>query len=140
MVQHRLSMSIIRDSEQEASLTRMASQHFLQSLVDQFNSQSKSSLLLTKKCSELKEHKHYIVHNLKRTETTHGDAILVSLSDAPYSPGDEPKFQVYLPKRFVQLLQNEDLREIQPGTLNLVSRGASGNNSTELTLQIAHQS
>lgn len=72
-------------------------------------------------------------------ETTHGEAILVSLSEAPFTPGDEPKFQIFLPKRFVTLLQNEDLRAIQPGSLYLVSHGASGNNSTELTLHITHQ-
>ena len=72
-------------------------------------------------------------------ETTHGEAILVTLSEAPFTPGDEAKFQVFLPKRFVQLLQNEDLRNIQPGSLYLVSHGVSGNNSTELTLHITHQ-
>lgn len=114
-------------------------QQFLESLVEQFNTCSKSNLLLTKKCAELKEHKHYIIHTIKKMETTHGEAILISLSDAPFVPGDEPKFQVYLPKRFVQLLQNEDLRDIQPGSLYLVSHGASGNNSTELSLHITHQ-
>ena len=131
-----------RDSEevtyQKARLTKMASEQFLQNLVDQFNNHSKSNVLLTKKCSELKEHKHYIVHNLKKMETTHGEAVLVSLSEAPYTPGDEPKFQVFLPKRFVQVLQNEDLRDIQPGLLYLVSHGSSGQNSTELTLHITH--
>ena len=73
---------------------------------------------------------------MKKVDTLHGDAIIVSLSEAPFTPGDEPKFQVFLPKRFVQLLQNEDLREIQPGALYLVAHGSSGNNSTELTLHI----
>jgi hypothetical protein len=114
----------------------MASQQFLQSLVEQFNHHSKSNILTIKKCSELKENKHYIIHEIKKVDTTHGDAIIVSLSDAPFTLGDEPKFQVYLPKRFVQLLQNEDLREIQPGSLYLVSHGVSGNNSTELSLHI----
>ena len=69
-----------------------------------------------------------------KIETTHGDAIIVFLSEAPFTAGDEAKFQVFLPKRFVQLLQNEDLGKIQPGTLYLVSHGVSGNNSTELSL------
>lgn len=117
----------------------MTSQQFLQSLVDQFNTHSKSNALVTKKCSELKEQKHYIIHGFKKMETTHGEAIVVSLSDAPFTPGDEPKFQVFLPKRFVQPLQNEDMRNLPPGSLYLVSHGASGNNSTELTLHITHQ-
>jgi hypothetical protein len=137
------SISIIRDFTEVTSLSnqlkKMESQQFLQSLVDQFNTHSRSSVLLTKKCSELKEHKHYIIHSIKKMETTHGEAILVSLSEAPFTPGDEPKFQIFLPKRFVTLLQNEDLRAIQPGSLYLVSHGASGNNSTELTLHITHQ-
>ena len=117
----------------------MASQQFLQSLVDQFNQHSKSNTLPIKKCSELKEQKHYIIHEIKQIDTMHGDAVVVSLSDAPCTPGDEPKFQVYLPKRFVQLLQNEDLREVQPGSLYMVSHGLSGNNSTELSLHIAQK-
>ena len=114
----------------------MASQQFLQSLVEQFNQHSKSNTLPIKKCSELKEQKHYIIHEVKKVDTTHGDAVVVSLSEAPFPLGDEPKFQVSLPKRFVQLLQNEDLREIQPGSLYLVSHGVSGDNSTELSLHI----
>src|SRR5436190_17515748 len=47
----------------------MDSQQFLQSLVDQFNTQSKSYTLLTKKCSELKEEKHYTVHNMRKLDT-----------------------------------------------------------------------
>ena len=117
----------------------MASQQFLQSLVDQFNQHSKSNTLPIKKCSELKEQKHYIIHEIKQIDTMHGDAVVVSISDAPFTPGDEPKFQVYLPKRFVQTLQNEDLREIQPGSLYLVSHGVSGNNSTELSLHITQK-
>lgn len=116
----------------------MASQQLLQNLVDQFNTHSKSSILTTKKCSELKELKHYIVHTMKKMETSIGDAILVSLSDAPFTPGDEPKFQMFLPKRFVNMLQNEDLRSIEPGSLYLVSHGVSGNNSTELSLHLTH--
>lgn len=76
---------------------------------------------------------------MKKMETSIGDAILVSLSDAPFTPGDEPKFQMFLPKRFVNILQNEDLRNIEPGSLYLVSHGVSGNNSTELTLHLSHR-
>lgn len=115
----------------------MSSQPFLQSLVEQFNAQSKSNVLLTKKCSELKEQKHYIVHTMKKVDTVIGDAILVSLSDAPFSQGDEAKFQVFLPKRFVHLLQNEDLTNIEPGSLFLISHGVSGNNSTELSIHLS---
>jgi hypothetical protein len=114
----------------------MASQEFLQSLVEQFNTQSKSNLLPTKKSSELKEQKHYIVHDMRKIETSCGDAILVSLSDAPYIVGDEPKFQMFLPKRFVHQLQNENLQDIKPGTLYIVSHGVSGNKSTELSLHV----
>lgn len=117
----------------------MTSQNFLQSFVDQFNARSKSTLLQTKKCSDLKENKHYMVHQIRKIETTMGDAMLVSLSDAPFSEGDIPKFQIFLPKRFVNLLQNEDLRSIAPGSLYLVSHGASGNNSTELSLHVSTQ-
>lgn len=115
------------------------SSQFLQTLVEQFNAQSKSNILLTKKCSELKENKHYAVHNIKKIETSIGDAVLATLSDAPFTPGDEAKFQVFLPKRFVHLLQNEDLRSIEPGSLYLVSHGSSGNNSTELSLHMTHR-
>lgn len=118
----------------------MSSQQLLQSLVDQFNTHSKSNVLLTKKCSELKENKHYTIHNIRKIDTTVGDAILVSLSDAPFSQGDGAKFQVFLPKRFVQLFQNEDLSIIEPGSLYLISHGASGNNSTELSLHMTHRS
>lgn len=118
----------------------MASQQFLQSLVEQFNSQSKSSVLLTKKCSELKEQKHYIIHHIRKIDTAVGDAVLVALSDGPFTPGDEPKFQVFLPKRFVHLLQNEDMRTIEPGMLYLMSHGVSGNNSTELSLHLSSTS
>lgn len=111
-------------------------QEFLQTLVEQFNTQSKSSLLPTKKSSELKETKHYIVHDIRKIETSMGDAILVSLSEAPYTVGDVAKFQMFLPKRFVHLLQNEDLSNIQPGTLYIVSHGVSGNKSTELSLHL----
>lgn len=119
--------------------TSMDSQHFLLKLVDQFNTHSKSTVLQTKKCSELKELKHYIIHTIKKLDTSIGDAVLVSLSEAPFTPGDEAKFQMFLPKRFVQILQNEDLRNIEPGSLYLVSHGVSGNNSTELSLHMTHK-
>lgn len=131
-------MSIILDSE-ATTLKEMAEQLCLKSLVEQFNAHSKSNILQTKRCSELKEHRHYIVHHIKKVETTIGDAILVSLSDAPFSPGSEARFQVFLPKRFVHLLQNEDFGKIEPGSLYLVSHGVSGNNSTELSLHMCHQ-
>lgn len=115
---------------------KMATHEFLQSLVEQFNSQSKSNLLPTKKSSELKEKKHYIIHDVRKIETTWGDAILVSLSDAPYTAGNEPKFQMFLPKRFVHLLQNEDLHKIEAGSLYVVSHGVSGDKSTELSLHL----
>lgn len=130
--------SIALDSEAVTSYNdNMTSQQFLQSLAQQFNAQSKSGVLPTRKCSELKEQKHYIVHTMRRIDTTVGDAIIVSLSDAPYTSGDEAKFQVFLPKRFVHVLQNEELRNIEPGSLYLVSHGTSGTNSTELSLHVA---
>jgi len=115
----------------------MASQPFLQSLVEQFNTQSKSNTLHTKKCAELKEEKNYIIHSMRKMDTTNGDAVLVTLSEAPYKVGDTPKFQMFLPRRFVILLQNMDLDSILPGSLYIVSHGQSGANSTELSL---HQS
>ena len=130
-----LCISITRDSGKRTP-RKMASHQFLQKLVEDFNSQSKSALLPTKKSSELKETKHYIVHDIRKIDTSVGDAILVSLSEAPYTRGDEPKFQMFLPKRFVNLLQNEDLGSIEPGTLYIVSHGASGNKSTELSLHL----
>lgn len=109
----------------------------LQSLVEIFNQHSKSNLLLTKKCSELKEDKHYSVHFLKKMDTSVGDAVIAALSDSPFKEGDLPKFQVFLPRRFVNLLQNEDLDSIQPGSLYIVSHGQTGNNTTELSLHIS---
>lgn len=114
----------------------MSSQTNLHTLVNTFNEHSKSELLLLKKCSDLKEEKHYVVHGMEKVATTVGDAILVKLSDAPFKQGDVPKFQVFLPKRFVTLLQNEDLDLITPGIMYLVSHGICGNNSTELTLHM----
>ena len=73
---------------------------------------------------------------MKKIDTSVGDAILVALGDAPYTAGDEPKFQMFLPKRFVHLLQNVDFQDIEPGSLYIVSHGASGNNSTELHLHL----
>lgn len=114
----------------------MVSPQQLQTMVDLFNQQSKSSLLLTRKCSDLKENKHYVVHSLKKTDTTVGDAVLVTLSDSPFKEGDLPKFQVFLPKRFVYVLQNENLETLRPGMLYLVSHGCTGSGSTELSLHL----
>ncbi|WP_143442447.1 hypothetical protein [Klebsiella pneumoniae] len=114
----------------------MASQ--LQSLVHQFNLQSKSALLPTKKCSDLKEEKHYVIHSMKKMETSVGDAVLATLGEAPFKEGDGPKFQVFLPKRFLQVLQNEDLDSIKPGMMFLVAHGDTGNNSTELSLHLSN--
>lgn len=111
--------------------------HQLQNIVELFNNHSRSNLLLTKRCSELKEDKHYSIHFFKRVDTTHGEGLIAALSDSPYREGDEPKFQVFLPKRFVHLLQNEDLENISPGSLYLVSHGQSGSRSTELTLHLS---
>lgn len=111
----------------------MSKQH----LADLFNQHSRSSLLTTKRCSELKEEKHYIVHFLKKVDTKVGDAIVAALSDSPYKEGDAPKFQIFLPKRFTNLLQNEDLDNIEPGAFYLISHGQCGNNSTELTLNLS---
>lgn len=108
----------------------------LQILVDLFNQHSKSGLLPIKKCSELKEKKQYTIHHLRKVDTSVGDAIIVALSEPPYKAGDSPKFQVFLPKRFVTLLQNEDVESIEAGKLCLVSHGQTGNNSTELTLNL----
>jgi len=118
----------------------MASQQQqLQSLVDLFNQHSESKVLPTKKCSELKEDKHYTVHSLKKMDTSVGDAILALLSDSPHCDGDIPKFQIFLPKRFVVQLQNENLDHIRPGMLYIVSHGSSGN-STSLTLNMCGHS
>lgn len=114
----------------------MASQQSMLELAARFNEQSKSDVLLLKKCSELKEEKHYTVHSFKKVETTVGDAILAALSDSAYKEGDSAKFQVFLPKRFVTLLQNENLEDIPPGTFYLISHGRCGNNSTELSLHV----
>ena len=115
----------------------MANQEALQSLATNFNTVSKSNLLSTKRCSELKVNKHYTVFNMKRIDTSVGESILVALGEGPYKPGDEPQFQMFLPKRFVQLLQDEDLSFIQPGDFYLVSHGATEKVSTELSLHVA---
>lgn len=115
----------------------MANQQRLQSLVEVFNLKSKSDLLQTRKCSELKEGKHYIIHSLKKMETTIGDAVLAKLGDAPFTAGDLPKFQVFLPKRFVHLLQNEDLDSIAAGSLYMVSNGLCSSGSVELTIHVS---
>uniref|UniRef100_UPI001C8F2914 hypothetical protein n=1 Tax=Klebsiella pneumoniae TaxID=573 RepID=UPI001C8F2914 len=80
--------------------------------------------------------KHYVVHSMKKMETSVGDAILATLGESPLKEGDSPRFQVFLPKRFVQVLQNENLESIQPGVMFLVAHGETGNNSTELTLHL----
>lgn len=115
----------------------MASTNNFQSLADKFNQHSRSDLLTTKKCSDLQEKKHYAVHSMKKTETSVGGAVIAVLGDSPYKEGDMPKFQIYLPKRFVNLLMNEDLDSIKPGVFYLVSHGPSSNNSTEITLHLS---
>lgn len=112
----------------------MATKDQLQSLADKFNQHSKSELITIKKCSELQENKHYAVHGMKKMDTSVGEAVVVVLGDSPYKEGDAPKFQVYLPKRFVNVLMNEDLDSVKPGAFYLVSHGPSSNNSTEITL------
>lgn len=116
----------------------MESKNYMEEIATRFNQQSKSDLLLLKKCYELKEEKHYFVYNFKKVETAVGDALLVSLSDTPYKDGEVAKFKVYLPKRFVILLQNEDLDSIAPGTFYLTSHGKCGNNSVELSLHLVN--
>ena len=108
----------------------------LQSLVDRFNQHSKSELLDTKKCSELQEKKHYSVYSLKKMDTSVGEAVIAVLGDSPYKEGDKPKFQIYLPRRFVNVLMNEDLDAVKPGTFYIVSHGPSGNKSTEITIHM----
>ena len=65
-----------------------------------------------------------------------GEAIIAVLGDHPYKPSNDPKLQIFLPKRFVDALAEEDVEEIPPGTYVLVSNGPSGNNSTELSLKL----
>lgn len=69
-------------------------------------------------------------------ETSVGDAVLAKLSDVPFTADALAKFQVFLPRRFVHQLQNEDLNSIEAGSLYLVSNGESGNGSVELTIQM----
>lgn len=107
-----------------------------QTLAEKFNQHSKSDLLTVKKCSDLQEMKHYAVHAMKKMSTTVGEAVIAVLGDSPYKDGDIPKFQVYLPKRFVNVLMNEDLDSVKPGVFYLVSHGPSTNNSTEITLHV----
>lgn len=114
----------------------MANQQ-LKNIVELFNQHSKSNVLLTKKCCDLKEDRKYAIHYFKKVDTTVGDGLIAALSEMPFKEGDTAKFQVFLPKRFVNLLQNEDLENAAaPGSLYLISHGQSGNNSTELTLHI----
>jgi len=114
----------------------MASPSPLQALADKFNQHSKSDLLPTKRCSDLQEKKHYSVHSMSKVDTTVGEGVIAVLGDSPYKEGDKAKFQVYLPKRFVNVLMNEDLDSIKPGTLYLVSHGPTGNNSTEISIHV----
>lgn len=58
---------------------------------------------------------------MKKMDTSVGDAILAKLSDTPFTDDGEAKFQVYLPKRFIHQLQNEDLESIAAGSLYLIS-------------------
>lgn len=114
----------------------MASSSPLQTLAERFNQHSKSELLTTKRCSELQEKKHYSVHSMKKMDTSVGEAVIAVLGDSPYKEEDKPKFQIYLPRRFVNVLMNEDLDSIKPGMFYLVSHGPSGNNSTEITIHV----
>lgn len=114
----------------------MASSSPLQTLAERFNQHSKSELLTTKRCSELQEKKHYSVHSMKKMDTSVGEAVIAVLGDSPYKEEDKPKFQIYLPRRFVNALMNEDLDSIKPGMFYLVSHGPSGNNSTEITIHV----
>lgn len=109
----------------------------LQLLTEKFNLVSKAKGVITKKCAELKPLKHYAIHSLIKKETQNGDAIIAVLGDSPYKNGNEPKLQIFLPKRFVDLLIHEDLDSIPTGQYYLVSHGPSGVNSTELTLHLA---
>ncbi len=127
--------SEIPSEEKILANTNMNHQN-LQDLAKLFNQHSKSAVLVTKKCNELKEERRYVVHAFKRIDTSVGDGILATLSEAPFKEGDHPKFQIFLPKRFVITLQNEHLDVVQPGKLYIVSHGSSGNNSTELTLHV----
>lgn len=114
----------------------MESPQSIKVLLEQFNANTKSSALPIKRCSELKENKHYIIHQIRKVDTTVGDAILVLLSNSPYKSGDGPKCQVFLPKRFVHLLENENLSNILPGMLYLQSHGVNGHNSSELSIHV----
>ena len=78
------------------------------------------------------------MHRMRRQDTTHGEGIVASLSEAPYKPGDIARFEIFLPKRFVSALQNEDLESIPIGSMYLVSHGSCGNNSTELSLHLVN--
>lgn len=109
-----------------------------ESLVDKFNKRSKAQGIITKKCSDLKVNKHYSVHSFMKVDTSVGEGIIAKLGDSPYKDEDEPKLQIFMPKRFVELLTNEDLSSIQPGQYYLVSHGPSGEKSTELTLHLSH--
>ncbi|WP_185964902.1 hypothetical protein, partial [Klebsiella pneumoniae] len=114
----------------------MAAKDQLDFFAEKFNQLSKSNLLTTKKCSDLQEKKHYALFTMKKLETSVGEAVVAVLGDSPYKEGDIPKFQIYLPKRLVNFLMNEDLDSIKPGMFYIVSHGSSANNSTEITLHV----
>ena len=118
----------------------MTSTDKLQSLAEKFNQYSRSDLLTTKKCSELKAKKQYTVHAMRKIDTSVGEAVIAVLGDSPYKEEDTSKFQIYLPKRFVNALENEDLDVVKPGAFYLVSHGPSTNNSTEITLHVNNSS
>lgn len=107
----------------------------LETFANNFNLRAKSDILPIRKCCDLLENKHYAVHAFKKTDTSVGQAVVGILGDSPYKEGDAPKFQIYLPKRQVNFLMNEDLDSIRPGMFYLVSHGPSGN-STELSIHV----
>lgn len=109
-----------------------------QTLVEKFNQHSKSEGQITKKCSDLKPGRRYSVHSFVKKDTRYGDAVIAVLGDFPFKEDDEPKLQVFLPKRFLDVLLNSDLEAIEPGQYYLVSHGAAGSKSTELTLHQMH--
>lgn len=70
-------------------------------------------------------------------ETTVGDAVLAKLSDVPFSKDAVAKFQVFLPKRFMHQLQNEELNSFEAGSLFMVSTiHESGNGSVEFKMNL----
>lgn len=106
------------------------------SLVAKFNQKSKAQTIVTKRCSELIPSRKYSLHKLMRKTSVHGECILAVLGGFPHNDEDE-RVQVFLPKRFCDILADEDLDSIPPGQYYLMSHGPSGNNSTELSLHLA---